>query len=53
MERFKKLKRLRKLLKEFDTYDRVYYGGKLSSALIVLLSLLSLGCFILGFIVFK
>ena len=53
MERFKKLKRLRKLLKEFDTYDRVYYDGKLSSALIVLLSVLALGCFILGFIVFK
>lgn len=50
MERFK---RLIKLLKEFETYDRVYYDGKLSSALIVLLSLLSIGCFILGFIVFK
>ena len=50
MERFKKL---RKILKEFDSYDRVYYRGKLSSALIVILSLLSIGCFILGFIVFK
>ena len=53
MERFKKFKRLRKLLKEFGTYDRVYYDGKLSSALILLLSLLSIGCFILGFIIFK
>ena len=35
MERFKKL---RKLLKEFDTYDRVYFDGRLSSALIVVLS---------------
>lgn len=53
MERFKRFKRLRKLLKEFDTYDKVYYDGKLSSALIVLLSVLALVCFILGFIVFK
>ena len=35
MERFKKL---RKLLKEFHTYDRVYFDGRLSSALIVVLS---------------
>ena len=53
MERFKRLKRLRKLLKEYETYDRVYYDGKLSSALIVLLSLLSIGCFILGCLLFN
>ena len=45
--------RLKRIIREFMTYDRVYYDGKLSSALIVLLSLLSIGCFILGFIVFK
>lgn len=48
-----KIKEIKKVIKEFETYDRVYYDGKLSSALIVLLSLLSIGCFILGFIVFK
>ena len=48
-----KIKELKRIIKKFETYDRVYYDGKLSSALIVLLSLLSLGCFILGFIVFK
>ncbi len=53
MERFKKFKRLRKLLKEFMTYDRVYYDGKLSSLLIVILSFLAIGCFILGFIILK
>ena len=48
-----KIKEIKKAIKKFDTYDRVYYHGKLSSALIVILSLLSIGCFILGFIVFK
>jgi len=48
-----KIKELKKIVKKFETYDRVYYDGKLSSVLIVLLSLLSIGCFILGFIVFK
>ena len=53
MERFKRFKKLRKLLKEFDTYDRVYYEGKISSLIIVILSFLAIGCFILGFIVFN
>lgn len=48
-----KIKELKKIVKKFETYDRVYYDGKLSSVLIVLLSLLSIGCFILGFIVFN
>lgn len=29
---------MKRLLKEFMTYDRVYYNGKLSSAIIVILS---------------
>ena len=48
-----KIKEIKKAIKKFDAYDRVYYDGKLSSALIVLLSVLALACFILGFIVFK
>lgn len=53
MDRFKKINKLRKILKEFDTYDRVYYDGRIFSLLIVILSFLAIGCFILGFIVFK
>lgn len=49
MERFKKL---RKLLKEFDTYDRVYYDGKLSSALIVILSFIIIICITLLIVIF-
>lgn len=47
------MKRLKRMLKELMTYDRVYYDGKISSLLIVILSFLAIGCFILGFIVFK
>lgn len=49
MERFKKLK---KLLKEFDTYDRVYYDGRLSSALIVILSFIVIICITLLIVIF-
>lgn len=49
MERFKKL---RKLLKEFDTYDRVYYDGRLSSALIVILSFIIIICITLLIVIF-
>lgn len=49
MERFKKLK---KLLKEFDTYDRVYYDGRLSSALIVILSFIIIICITLLIVIF-
>ena len=45
--------KLYKILKKLDAYDRVYYGGKLMSALIVFLSFLIIGCCILAFIVFK
>ena len=47
------MKRLKRVMKEFMSYDRVYYDGKLSSLIIVILSFLTIGCFILGFIVFK
>lgn len=32
------MKRLKRVIREFMTYDRVYYNGKLSSAIIVILS---------------
>lgn len=47
------MRKLFYILKKLDTYDRIYYGGKLMSALIVFLCFLSIGCFILAFIVFK
>jgi len=40
------MKRLKRVIKEFMTYDRVYYDGKLSSALIVLLLLFLIICVI-------
>ena len=48
----KKFKKLRKLLKEFDTYDRVYYDGRLSSALIVVLSFIVIICITLLIVIF-
>ena len=48
-----RIKEIKKAIKEFETYDRVYYDGKISSLIIVILSFLAIGCFILGFIVFK
>lgn len=48
-----RIKEIKKVIKEFETYDRVYYDGKISSLIIVILSFLAIGCFILGFIVFK
>lgn len=47
------MKRLKRMIKELMTYDRIYYEGKITSLLIVILSFLAIGCFILGFIVFK
>lgn len=47
------IKKINKILKEIDTLDRVYYKGKLYSAVIFTLSLLVIACFILAFIVFK
>lgn len=36
----KKINKIKKLLKEFDTYDRVYYEGKLFNLMIVLLCII-------------
>ena len=47
------IKKFNKTLKELDTYDRVYFNGKLFSAIIFVLSLLLIGCIIMIFIVFK
>ena len=47
------MKRLKRIIKEFMTYDRIYYNGKLSSLIIVILSFLTIVCFILGFIIFN
>ena len=47
------MKRLKRMIRELMTYDRIYYDGKITSLLIVILSFLAIGCFILGFIVFK
>lgn len=44
--------RLKRIIREFMTYDRVYYDGKLSTLLIVILSFLAIICLILGFIIF-
>ena len=46
------MERFRKLLKEFDTYDRVYYDGRLSSALIVILSFIIIICITLLIVIF-
>lgn len=47
------MRNIKKILTEFMTYDRVYYDRKLSSLLIVILSFLSILCFIIGFIILK
>lgn len=48
----KKKKSLLEKLKEFDTYDRVYFEGRLSSALIVILSFIVIICTILLIVIF-
>lgn len=45
------MRELLKRLKEFEAYDRVYYGGKLCSLLIVILSFLAIACFIFAFLI--
>lgn len=42
-----------KKLKEFEAYDRVYYGGKLCSLIVVILSFLAIGCFVLACLICK
>lgn len=48
----KKYENIKKYIKEIDAYDRVYCNGKIFSLVVVILSLLVIGCFILGFLVF-
>lgn len=45
------IKNFNRTLKELDTYDRVYFNGKLFSAIIFILCLLLIGCFIIAFII--
>ena len=47
-----KIKEMKKAIKEFDTYDRVYYDGRLSSALIVILSFIIIICITLLIVIF-
>lgn len=47
-----KIKEIKKAIKEFDTYDRVYYDGRLSSALIVILSFIVIICITLLIVIF-
>ena len=47
-----KIKEIKKAIKEFDTYDRVYYDGRLSSALIVILSFILIICITLLIVIF-
>lgn len=43
-----KIKKINKVINELENYDNIYWDGKLSSAMIVILSLLVIGCFILA-----
>ena len=47
-----KIKEIKKAIKEFDTYDRVYFDGRLSSALIVILSFIIIICITLLIVIF-
>lgn len=44
--------KLKRIIREFITYDRVYYNGKLLTLLMVILSFLAIICLILGCIIF-
>lgn len=46
-----RIKKINRVLKELDTYDRIYFHGRLFSAIIFVLNLLLIGCFIMIFIV--
>ena len=47
-----KINNIIRVFKELDAYDKVYFHGKLISALIFVLCILAIGCFILAFIIF-
>lgn len=51
--RKKKRKELLRIIKEFETYDRIYYNGKLTNLIVVILCFLIIFCFGLAFIVFS
>lgn len=57
MKKKKKIKRIfndiKKGIKEFFTYDRVYYNGKLSSLCAVIISFLIIVIIIIYTIIFK
>lgn len=52
-KRKKKRKGILKIIKEFETYDRIYYDGKLTNLIVVILCFLIMFCFGLAFIVFS
>lgn len=45
------IKKINRTLKELDTYDRIYFNGKLFSVIIFVLSLILIGCIILVFFI--
>ena len=48
MRKKKKENRFLKIIKEFLTYDRVYYEGRLTSLIIVMLSFMGIALIILA-----
>ena len=53
MKKRRKRKGLLRIIKEFETYDRIYYEGKLTNLLVVILCFLIIFCFGLAFLVFS
>ena len=53
MKKRRKRKGLLRIIKEFETYDRVYYDGKLTSLITVILCFLIMFCFGLAIILFS
>lgn len=49
----KKKRSILRVIKEFETYDRIYYDGKLTSLITVIICFLIMFCFGLAFIVFS
>ena len=47
-----KIKEIKKAIKKFEAYDRVYFDGRLSSALIVVLSFIIIICITLLIVIF-
>ena len=51
--RKKKRRSILRVLKEIETYDRIYYDGKLTNLIVVIICFLILFCFGLAFILFS